>query len=328
MTTVSSAPPASGPTGRPDLEGSLVDLPLTELFDLLAATGKTGAVAFGEPVGATLWVTEGRLGFGASPGSPEAPRAPHRGRDRDRRGVRRRGGGHGCHQSLTENLVDLFEADRERIEAIAHEQVITTAFEVLVVGADHFAFYAGERDPLGAAVSLEHPAVLVEAERRRAQWQKIAELIPSTGIVVGLSPELPGGKESVTFTADEWTVLSQLDGYRTVADVIAELGQSAFEVCGVLYELLEGRHRRGLHARPSRRLAHTRDPPHRRHARPRPRPAHLPARRADAAPRRERDVQPARCRRVLAARSDRRVARHRGALLRHRGRGDRGLGHA
>ena len=55
----------------------------------------------------------------------------------------------------------------------------------------------------------------------------------------GLSPELPGGKESVTFTADEWTVLSQLDGYRTVADVIAELGQSAFEVCGVLYELLK-----------------------------------------------------------------------------------------
>jgi hypothetical protein len=239
VTTVSSAPPASSPTGRPDLEGSLVDLPLTELFDLLAATRKTGAVAFGEPVGATLWVTEGRLGFGASPGSPEARElliAAEIVTDAQFDGAV---AATGPHQSLTENLVDLFEADRERIEAIAHEQVITTAFEVLVVGADHFAFYAGERDPLGAAVSLEHPAVLVEAERRRAQWQKIAELIPSTGIVVGLSPELPGGKESVTFTADEWTVLSQLDGYRTVADVIAELGQSAFEVCGVLYELLK-----------------------------------------------------------------------------------------
>lgn len=230
--------PEAPARSRPALEGSLTELPLDQLLDLLSVTGQSGVIDLGDPVGATLWVREGHLAFGSAPGGPGA---------RDvvvAAGLVTDAQFEGAvtatspHQSLAETLVDLFDVDRDAVDAIAREQVITTVFEVLVVGCDRFEFYSGVPDPLGVQVSLPHGDILKEAERRRAQWQKIAELIPSTGIVVGLSRDLPGNRAGITITADEWQVLALLDGYRTVADVIAELGLSAFEVCGVLYELL------------------------------------------------------------------------------------------
>ena len=220
------------------LSGSLDDLPLDEIFQLLTATGKTGILDFGEPVGARLWVADGCISYGTSPGSPTP---------RDllvRQGIATEHDFDGgvvatsATQSLTENLVDLFGVDQSRIEAVAREQVITAVFEILVVGADSFEFRTGGADPLGIAVRIDHAEVITEAERRRGQWQRIAELIPSTSIVTALSPELPGGRAGMTVTADEWQVLAKLDGRRSVAEVITVLGQSAFEVCGVLYELL------------------------------------------------------------------------------------------
>ena len=236
MTTIVSAEvDANEP---PSLSGALDDLSLSELFELLTATGSTGTLEFGEPVGATLWVSEGRISYGTSPGAPSV---------RDllvRQGITTESQFDGAvastspSQALHDSLVDLFGVEAPRIEAVAREQIITTVFEIVVVGADSFSFRTGGGDPLGVAVRLDHTAVITEAERRRAQWQRIAELIPSTAIVPALSPELPGGRAGMTITADEWQVLAQLDGHRTVAEVISVLGQSAFEVCGVLYELL------------------------------------------------------------------------------------------
>lgn len=229
---------ASGGASESGLSGSLEDLALDELFQLLTATSSSGVLTFGDPVGATLWVHEGRICYGTSPGAPTP---------RDllvRQGITTEEHYDGAvastsaTQALHESLVDLFDVDAARIEAVAREQVITTVFEIVVVGAETFSFQNDGADPLGVAVELDHAEIIEEAERRRKQWQKIAELIPSTAIVAALSPELPGGKAGMTVTADEWQVLAKLDGHRSVADVIAALGQSAFEVCGVLYELL------------------------------------------------------------------------------------------
>ncbi len=233
-----SLAPEFAPHSAPDLQGSLHDLPLSDLLNLLEATGKSGIIRLGEPVGATLWIRGGHLSYGSAPGVPtpgallEAAGVVTA--DQYAGAVTATNTG----DSIAETLVDLFEAPLGAIEALAREQVLSTVFEILVVGCDHFAYHQGIEDPLGIAVALSHDDVLAEAERRRAQWQRIAELIPSTGIVTALSRQLPGNKAGITITADEWQVMALLDGYRTVADVIAELGQSAFEVCGVLYELL------------------------------------------------------------------------------------------
>lgn len=223
---------------EPDLHGSLEDLSLPELFQLLALTKRSGVVRFSAPAEAIVWVQHGQPVFGTSPGAP-SPRELL-----VRQGIVNGASFDeamrvtGADRSVTENLVDLFAADGARIAAVATEQIYTTMFEVVVVGAESFEFFRDVADPLGVAVSHEADAVLQEAERRRIQWQRIAELIPSTGLITALSAEIPNGRSGITVTADEWQVLAKLDGHRTIAEVIAALGQSAFEVCGVLYELL------------------------------------------------------------------------------------------
>lgn len=229
---------ASTGDGPAELAGTFEDFTLEELFALFTATGQSGAVFFGEPAGATLWIDDGRLCYGSSPGSVEPRRLL------ERRGlvtgaqydgaVAATGDGAPLHETLT----DLFEIDPDRIAAIAREQIVTTTFEIVVVGAASFEFHAGVPDPLGVAVRMEHAEVLDEAERRRDEWRRIAELIPSTGIVAALSPTLPDERSGITLTAEEWQILAQLDGRRSAAEVIENLGQSAFEVCGVLYDLL------------------------------------------------------------------------------------------
>ena len=234
MTTEPLAPPA----GPSHLSGTLDGFSVAELFELFTATDATGVLVFGEPVGATMWITDGKITYGTSPGTPNPRELLVRqgiATDEQYEGA---AASTSPEQSLAEALVDLFDVDAARIAAVAREQIITTAFEVVVVGAESFDFHAGGSDPLGVAVSMDHAEVLADAERRRSEWQRIAELIPSTGLITRLSPDLPDGKQGLTITADEWQILAQLDGYRTIADVIAELGQSAFEVCSVLYELL------------------------------------------------------------------------------------------
>lgn len=244
MTTIDQSDagaPAGGDQvteGPAQLSGTLDGFELGELFELFTATDSTGVLTFSEPVGATLWITDGSISYGTSPGTP-GPRELL-----DRQGIATTEQFDGAvaatspTQVFHETLSDLFEVDAARVAAVAREQIITTAFEIVAVGAESFEFRAGRSDPLGAAIMMGHGEVLAEAERRRDEWRRIAELIPSTGIVTALSPELPGGRDGITITADEWQILAQLDGRRSAADVIGVLGQSAFEVCGVLYELL------------------------------------------------------------------------------------------
>lgn len=228
----------AGDAGSPELSGSFEDFTLEELFELFTATRKNGIVTFSEPVSAALWITEGNISYGISPGSAE-PRAL----------LARQGivtteqfdealAATPTDGALHETLEYLFDVDPSRLVAVAREQIITTTFEIVVVGADWFEYRSGAVDPLGGVVTMPHDEVLVEAARRRDEWRRIAELIPSTGIVPVLSPTLPDGSSDIRVTADEWQILAQLDGRRSAADVIESLGQSAFEVCGVLYDLL------------------------------------------------------------------------------------------
>lgn len=225
----------SAAAGPADLSGTLDGFDIAELFELFTTTSASGALIFGEPVGATLWIDAGDIVYGTSPGTP-GPRDL----------LARRGvvapedfddaAGEG---STTASLVDRYGIDADALAAVAREEIITTAFEIVAVGAEDFEFRSGAVDPLGVAVRLDHASVFEAAEERRDEWRRIAERVPSTGIVAALSPRLPADSDVATISATEWSVLSQLDARRSVADVIGILGKSAFEVCDTLFDLLD-----------------------------------------------------------------------------------------
>lgn len=224
--------------GKPELSGSLDDFSLSELFELFTATHKSGVVHFGEPADATLWIVDGAVSYGVSAGSTPLRDLVERqglltGETFDEAAAAAQT------EPLHRVLQDRFGVAEERLAAIAREQVVSTTFEIVVVGSSSFEFTSGAVDPLGGVIAMPPTDVLAEAETRRDEWRRIVELIPSTSIIPALAPTIPDGRPEVTITAEQWPVLAALDGRRSAAEVIESSGQSAFEICGILYDLLE-----------------------------------------------------------------------------------------
>ena len=91
--------------------------------------------------------------------------------------------------------------------------------------------------PIGGRFTFAVDELLADAGQRVDAWKAIAEDIPSISMRMRLAHSLR--RKQLTVTADEWHVLSRVDGQATIADIIRELGMSAFAVCAVLHRLLQ-----------------------------------------------------------------------------------------
>ena len=218
------------------LQGSVADLPVPELLNLLATTRQTGMVELtgGNPgvialesgevtialsaMGPTL--QQLFIGSGLTTGElwDEVVAAADRG------------------GKLADALVDA-GVDEDRARAVLYDHTVGSVFELMLPSDDSFAFLAGEQHPIGARFSFTVDELLSDAGERVDAWKVIAEAIPSVSIRMRLAHQLPQAK--VTVSADEWHVLSRVDGRASIADIIRELGMSAFAVCAVLHRLLE-----------------------------------------------------------------------------------------
>ena len=78
--------------------------------------------------------------------------------------------------------------------------------------------------------------LLMEAARRIDEWQVLSKRIPSTRMVPVFTNQ--GSSTSVSFTPHEWAVICKIDERRSIEELAAVLGMSAFEVCKLLYGLV------------------------------------------------------------------------------------------
>lgn len=224
------------PTRGPALEGTLADLPLGDVLTLLATSGQTGVlelrganpglvalhegavtVALSE-MGPTLQQVFLGSGITNADGWDEAITAVDRGVSLTESFIR-----HGC------DIADL--------RRVLYDQAVGAIFELMLPSSDAFAFLAGEQHPIGTTFTFAVPDLIEEATKRLEAWKQIAEVIPSTAMVMRLRRSLAASE--ITIGAGEWHVLARLDGRATIAEVIRELGMSAFAVCAVLHRLIE-----------------------------------------------------------------------------------------
>jgi hypothetical protein len=234
---VSGAGSAVAPR-RSALEGTLADLSLGELFGFLAAGRRSGVIELRGVTAGVVALHDGRLTIALSESGPtlqqvfvgsgltttdgwwEATAAAQRG------------------AGLADAVIDA-GADPADVERVLREQTIGAVFELLLPSRDPFVFTPGATHPIGHRFTFEPDPVLAEAGRRVSVWKRIAEAIPSTAMVMVPVRRLP--TTSVTITEADWTVLALLDGRRSIADIIRELGMSAFAVCSVLHDLREAK---------------------------------------------------------------------------------------
>ena len=85
------------------------------------------------------------------------------------------------------------------------------------------------------SITLSTEELLEEAAEKTEEWEVIRDLIPTTDIVFRLSPTRPAS--STTLQPDEWQVLAQVDGFKSVGQIIADLDWEQVTVAKVLYRL-------------------------------------------------------------------------------------------
>jgi tetratricopeptide (TPR) repeat protein len=118
-------------------------------------------------------------------------------------------------------------------------QIEETVFDLFRCTDGYFRFE--ECPPLHEGVlpiRIPTQSLLMEAARRMDEWASLAAEIPHPRVVPVLEEE---GEGSLDLKPHEWEVLAEIDGERTLKQIAIELGRSDFEVAKTVHDLLASR---------------------------------------------------------------------------------------
>jgi DNA-binding response OmpR family regulator len=144
---------------------------------------------------------------------------------------------------IGEALVELGFVTPEAARRALQRQTSELVYEVVRWKSGRFAFSVGAENPTAAkaALALETSALVMEGFRRVDEWRLIEGsfdfddvLYPDQGAIERLDSE-------TNLTREERTVLAAIDSEKTIRELVGQMPQSSFEVCKILYQLLNSR---------------------------------------------------------------------------------------
>ena len=229
--TARTAPEPVGRTGV-TLQGTLGDIALFEVLQLLAATSQTGVLRLYRPFPAAVHVIDGSIGCVRSDGSVSLGDALRRGGVDERAAPGR--------DPAVDRMLAV-AADPGRAERIVRGHVRQLLFELTVLGEGPFEFSTGVADPWSGALTTDVGDAADAHDGLVAEWKDIAATLPPSSTRLAPAPRLGDGVDEVTVGWDEWRVLVLLDGRRTVTDVVAGCDLPALETSRALAGLLRKR---------------------------------------------------------------------------------------
>ncbi|MEL7060158.1 MAG: DUF4388 domain-containing protein [Acidobacteriota bacterium] len=165
-------------------QGSLKELPLPDIIQLVSVSGKTGVFVLQSP---------GQTG---------------------------------------EIYLDAGEIVHAAVGKVEGENAV---YELAIWQDGEFVFRPGTETDR-RTIKKSNTNLLMEAARRIDEWQVLSKRVPSTRMVPTFTSH--NTSTSVSFTPQEWHVISKIDERRSIDDLASVLGVSAFEVCKVLYGLV------------------------------------------------------------------------------------------
>jgi hypothetical protein len=230
------------------LEGTLESFSLPDIFQLLAFTKKSGCLrlADGSARGYVYFrdgqvyyavSSSGRLALGrrlvgagvVATGELRAALADQREAAREGRGLR-----------IGQVLVRAGAIDEDTLETFVREQIQDAVFDLMRWPSGSFSFDMGPDSGIDEAIELSMSVenLIMEGSRRLEEWDAVHRKIPSPDAVVAMAA-VPGAEDvEVTLKAEEWRLLTLVDGRRTVGDLVEVSGQGEFHTCKVLYGMI------------------------------------------------------------------------------------------
>ncbi|MDB4900074.1 MAG: hypothetical protein JWN53_1882 [Gemmatimonadetes bacterium] len=92
--------------------------------------------------------------------------------------------------------------------------------------------------PVDARIRISTESLLMEGARRIDEWSRIADKVPSLGVVPTLAPVEDDRASVLDLLPHEWEVLMMIDGERDLRAIAAALGRGEFEIAKIAYGLV------------------------------------------------------------------------------------------
>jgi hypothetical protein len=88
------------------------------------------------------------------------------------------------------------------------------------------------------AADFNHMEIILEGSRRVDEWALLSKHIPHPEVVFRVGRSVGQRRESINLNANEWRILSLVDGRRTVQQIIADSGHDEFSVYRIMNSLI------------------------------------------------------------------------------------------
>jgi hypothetical protein len=211
-----------------DLEGSVERFELTDIFQLLSASKKTGTLGVqkGEEV-MMVYFEEGNIIYAFNPNrkiklgdlliqkkkiTPLQLEKVMRAQ-KDLKTKKR----------LGELLVLESFITKEELEKVVKQQVEDVIYELLKWNKGNFKFYENRfptQEEITINISTEN--LILESVRRSDEMARIQTKLPSMDTVLGLAVTETDRAKDITLEADEWNILTLVDGHRSIKKIVED----------------------------------------------------------------------------------------------------------
>jgi hypothetical protein len=115
---------------------------------------------------------------------------------------------------------------------------LETVYTFFTVVAGPFRFHDDVRLET-PTISVSNEVIIMEGIMRQDAWADIQAHIPTLTIVPRLVPNPTTGTSEINLEAEEWRVLTMVNGKNTVAQIAQRSGLGEFRTCEIIVQLLQ-----------------------------------------------------------------------------------------
>src|SRR5688572_5752781 len=225
------------------IEGSLQDVALADICQLLAMGMKTGCLSLTDRSNfGYVYFERGRVIYASVLNRPDRLGellVRNNVITREDLSVAMKAQAHQKGLRLGELLVKKGALTDEQLQRYISLQIEEAVYHLFTWNQGSFHFDPDQKPDEGVfLVNISAESMLMEGARRVDEWGLLQKKIPSMDIVFGMEKN-PNDSKDVELTAEQKKLIPLIDGNRTVAELVHESGMVEFEVAKALYGLIQ-----------------------------------------------------------------------------------------
>ena len=223
------------------LKGTLDDFTLPDIFRLMSLAKKTGALEVQRSAGnGKVYFRDGEVYFAES-----SITRTQLGQKLVRSGViteTQLMKALDIHKEKGQRLGDVLVAenlvDQEHLLEAVRSQIEDAAFDLLRWDLGEFAWESGQGIEPEVPIMVSVENLIMEASRRLDELEVILRKIPSEDAILGMAAAPPVGAVEINITPEEWRILVQVNGERSVAEIGDSLSIDTLDAMKSLYGMV------------------------------------------------------------------------------------------